>query len=168
MFFALDVWTNKNWISVLPERESACSPVIIPASAITSNDIKIKEIISNFCRPSGFAACRSSMSFACRITRLGKRKIWDWLLAVWGSLSTCLRVLKSSLSFLEARAVNYGGRLYDWSTSKKSIWTIFFLRMPLNIWEIHPRLRLSKFSDNCIYFAECQILPCSGAPNDFC
>ena len=114
------------FLGYLRGRVLAVQFMIIPASAITSNDIKIKEIISNFCRPSGFASCRSCMSFVCRITRLGKRKIWDWLLAVWGSLSTCLRELKSSLSFLEARAVNHGGRLYDWSTSKKSIWTIFF------------------------------------------
>ena len=105
-FLLWTVWA-KNWFSGLPEKESDCSLVIITASTITNNDVKIKEIISNFCRPSGLAACRSCMSFAL-VYQLGKRKIWDWLLAVWGSPSTCLRALKSSLSFLEARVVNRG------------------------------------------------------------
>ena len=63
------------FLGYLRGRVLAVQFMIIPASAITSNDIKIKEIISNFCLPSGFASCRSCMSFVCRITRLGKRKI---------------------------------------------------------------------------------------------
>ena len=107
MFFVLDVWT-KNWISGLPEGESACSLVIIPASAITNTDVKIKEIISNFCRTTKWLGPLPLVHEFRMEYQLGKRKIWDWLLAVWGSPSTCLRELKSSLSFLEARAVNRG------------------------------------------------------------
>ena len=97
-FFALDLVELKTEFLGYLKRRVLWSQVICAASAIANNDVKIKEIISNF-----LAACRSCMSFAL-VYQLGKRKIWDWLLAVWGSLSTCLRELKSSLSFLEARA----------------------------------------------------------------
>ena len=50
MFFALDLVELKTEFLGYLKRRVLCSQVISAASAIANNDVKIKEIISNFCR----------------------------------------------------------------------------------------------------------------------
>ena len=50
MFFALDLVELKTEFLGYLRRRVLCSQVISAASAIANNGVKIKEIISNFCR----------------------------------------------------------------------------------------------------------------------
>ena len=50
MFFALDLVEVKTEFLGYLKRRVLCSQVISAASAIANDDVKIKEIISNFCR----------------------------------------------------------------------------------------------------------------------
>ena len=171
MFFALDLVELKTEFLGYLKRRVLCSQVISAASEIANNDVKIKEIISNFCRTTKWLGRLPLVhEFRTSISTWQKKK-WDWLLAVWGSLSTCLRELKSSLSFLEARAVNrglgqprsqgsLGARIVRKCRTDAMIyrdsmigpWVKIDLnkmsRMFLNIWEIHPVLRLRRNREN--------------------